>query len=117
MQDGLEIPCKMAIAMDIPTKRQQEVLDCYKELVYSRYFEPTEGEDIVGLFQKKDQDALPGQVVLRKCKSQPENQSTKNESGLKDIRSFFTCTTRKAKKSSKCKGNNDVKNNDVIEID
>ena len=75
MQDGLEIPCKMAIAMDIRTKRQQEVLDRCKELVYSRYFEPTEGEDIAGLFQKKDQDALPGQVVLRKRKSQPENQS------------------------------------------
>ena len=35
MQGGLEIPCKMATAMDIRTKRQQEVLDCYKELVYS----------------------------------------------------------------------------------
>ena len=77
MQGGLEIPCKMAIAMDIRTKRQHEVLDLYKELVYSFYFEPPDGEDIVGSFQKKDQDALPAQVVSRKRKSGPEKQITK----------------------------------------
>ena len=30
MESGLEIPCKIAIAMDIQTKRQQEVLDRYE---------------------------------------------------------------------------------------
>ena len=50
-------------------------------------------------------------------KSEPEKRSMKDESGLKDIKSFFTCTARKAKKSSECKGNNNVKNNYVIEID
>ena len=116
MESGLEIPCKIAIAMDIQTKRQQEVLDRYEQLVYSLYFEPPDGEDIVGSFQNKDQDELPAQVVPRKRKSEPEKRSTKDESGLKDTRSF-TCTTRKTKKNSECKSNNDVKNNDVIEID
>ena len=97
IQSGLEIPCKIAIAMDIWTKRQQEVLYRYKELVCSFYFEPPDGEDIVGSFQKKDQDALPAQVVPRKHKSEPEKRSSKDEYGLKDIR-FFTCTTRKIKK-------------------
>ena len=97
MQGGLEIPCNMAFAMDIRTKGQQEVLDRYKELVHSFYFEPLDGEDIVGSFQKKDQDALPAQVVPRKHKSEPEKRSSKDEYGLKDIR-FFTCTTRKIKK-------------------
>ena len=50
MQGGLEIPCKMVITMDIRTKRQQEVLDRYKELVNNFYFEPPDGEDIVGSF-------------------------------------------------------------------
>ena len=97
MQGGLEIPCKMAVTMDIWTKWQHEVLDRYKELVYSLYFEPPDGEDIVGSFQKKDHDALLAQLVPRKRKSEPENRSTNDESGLKDIR-FFTCTTRKTKK-------------------
>ena len=90
MQGELEILCKMAIAMDIQTKRQQEVLDRYKELVYSFCFKPPDGEDIVGSFRKKDQDALPAQVVPRKRKSEPEKRSSKDESGLKDIRSFLT---------------------------
>ena len=65
MQGGLEIPSKMAVAMDIRTKWQQEVLDRYKELVYGLYFEPTDGEDVVGSFQKKDQDAsFQGNVNL-----------------------------------------------------
>ena len=116
MESELKIPCKIAIAIDIRTKRQQEVLDRYEQLVYSLYFEPRDGEDIVGSFQKKDQDALPAQVVPRKRKSEPEKRSTKDESGLKDIRRF-TCTTKKTKKGSECKSNNDVKDNDVIEID
>ena len=98
IQSGLEIPCKIAIAMDIWTKRQQEVLYRYKELVCSFYFEPPDGEDIVGSFQKKDQDALPAKVVPRKRKSEPEKWSTKDENGLNDIRSIFTCTTRETKK-------------------
>ena len=62
MQGGLEIPCRMAIAMNIQTKQQQEVLDFYKELVYNLYFEPTYGEDIISSFQEKDQDALPAYI-------------------------------------------------------
>ena len=87
----------MAIAMDIRTKRQQEVLDRYKELVYSLYFEPMDSENIVGSFQTKDQDALPTLVIPRKRKSEPEKWSSKDESVLKEI-SFFICTTRKTKK-------------------
>ena len=98
IQCGLKIPCKMAIAIDIRTKRPQEVLDRYKELVHSLYFEPADGEDIVGLFQKKNQDAFPAQAVPRKHKCEPEKRSTKDESGLKDIRIFFTCTIRMTKK-------------------
>ena len=111
VQGGLGIPCKMVITMDIRTKRQQEVLDRYKELVNNFYFEPPDGEDIVGSFVVKEQEVLPSQCVAKKRKSDGAgNRNSKVESGANDdIRHFFT--SRRKITSSK---RSDV---NVIELD
>ena len=77
--------------MDIRTKRQEEVLDRYKELVNNFYCEQPDGGDIVGSFVVKEQEVLPSQCVAKKRKSDGAgNRNSKDESGAKDIRHCFT---------------------------
>ena len=113
VQGGLEIPCKVRIAMDIRTKRQQDVLDRYKELVREFYYEPSDGEEVVGSFvDYTEYEALPMQLPPKKQKltDKTEHARSKDKSGATDIRNFFTSTRKKT---------NSVQRNDVnvIELD
>ena len=113
MQGGLEIPCKVRIAMDIRTKRQQDVLDRYKELVREFYYEPSDGEEVVGSFvEYTEYEALSMQLPPKKRKltDKTEHARSKDKSGATDIRNFFTSTRKKT---------NSVQRNDVnvIELD
>ena len=109
VQGGLEIPCKVRIAMDIRTKRQQDVLDRYKELVREFYYEPSDGEEVVGSFvEYTEYEALSMQLPPKKRKltDKTEHARSKDESGATDIRNFFTSTRKKnkfcTKKRCKC---------------
>ena len=113
VQGGLEIPCKVRIAMDIRTKRQQDVLDRYKELVREFYYEPSDGEEVVGSFvEYTEYEALSMQLPPKKRKltDKTEHARSKDKSGATDIRNFFTSTRKKT---------NSVQRNDVnvIELD
>ena len=106
-------PCKVRIAMDIRTKRQQDVLDRYKELVREFYYEPSDGEEVVGSFvEYTEYEALSMQLPPKKRKltDKTEHARSKDKSGATDIRNFFTSTRKKT---------NSVQRNDVnvIELD
>ena len=90
--------------------RQQEVLDRYKELVNNFYFEPPDGEDIVGSFVFKEQQVLPSQCVAKKRKSDGAGNRNSRRKWGKGYKTFFTSRRKITSTERKSDAN-------VIELD
>ena len=58
VQDVLEIPCTIKVSM-MPPQLSKKLVDRYRELVESFYFEPPDSE-IIGSFLQSDEEEAPG---------------------------------------------------------
>ena len=104
VQGGLEIPCTVKVSI-MPTQSSKKLVDRYRELVESFYFEPPDSE-IIGSFLQSDEEKAPGSASAT---SSGKNVCSKNSNkrkdgdcnvctifcttGIKDIRSYFKHTS------------------------
>ena len=101
---GLEIPY-MAKVSTMPTQLSKKLINRYRELVQSFYFEPPDSE-IIGSFLQSDEEEAPGaasttnsrkETYLKKSKKQKDGDHNVctifSTTGIKDIRSCFKHTS------------------------
>jgi len=107
VQGGLEIPCSVKVMM-MPTQLNKRLVNRYKDLVESFYFEPPDN-DTIGSFLQMEDDAI-SITASTKTTSNGEKSSTKktktiihekDEVAVKDIRSFFK-KTKTVKSTTAC---------------
>ena len=102
VQGGLEIPCK--ITAQIPgTVSNLLVMEKYKQLVAELYIEPKEEEVLGSFLEAHAEQRGEAEEDHRRSKEKPPKppKKTQHESGVRDIRTFFSPVQRETTKKDK----------------
>ena len=104
VQGGLEIPCTIKASV-MPTQLSKNLVDQYRELVESFYFEPVDS-GVIGLFLQSDEEKAPGAAIAKGSRNNVCSKKSKKRkdgdrnvctisstTGTKDIRSYFKHTS------------------------
>ena len=104
VQGDLEIPCTVKVSM-VPTQLSKKLVNLYRELVESFYFEPPDSE-IIGSLLQSDEEEAPGtasatssgkNVCSKKSKKRKDGDrkvcTISFTTGIKDIRSYSKHTS------------------------